>query len=198
MIDGATILLAEDREDDILLITRAFEQGGIRYPILIVRDGEEAISYLSGLGRYSNRQLYPVPTLFLLDLTLPGTDGFEVLRWIRSRPELRDLPVVVLTQSDRIRDVNQAYQLGAYSFIVKTQDFHDAVAFAQSMSEYWLKLKTGSIEKAPTHWPAKENPLPYIQPPAEPTIFPSVIPPQPSAPPIQPDEPSGFSGTVVE
>src|ERR1044071_4544389 len=139
MNDGAmpTILLAEDREDDILLLQRAFKEGGVRYPLNIVRDGEEAISYLSGLGRYSNRERYPLPVLLLLDLSLPGTDGFEVLRWIRSRPDLKDLPVVVLTQSDRIRDVNQAYRLGASSFIVKTEDFQDAVAFAQSMSEYW-------------------------------------------------------------
>src|SRR5690348_16539021 len=119
MSDRVTILLAEDREDDIVLIRKAFKDGGIRYPLMIVRDGEEAISYLSGQGRYSNRELYPIPALFLLDLTLPVTDGFEVLRWVRSRPELEDMPVIVLTASDRIRDVNQAYRLGAYSFLVK-------------------------------------------------------------------------------
>src|ERR1051326_1863906 len=99
MDDRATILLAEDREDDILLIQRAFKQGGIRYPLMVVRDGEESISYLSGIGRYSNRELYPIPALFLLDLTLPVTDGFEVLRWIRTRPELKDLPVIEEEQS---------------------------------------------------------------------------------------------------
>lgn len=162
MNDGMapTILLAEDREDDIILLQRAFREGGIRYPLYVVRDGEEAISYLSGFGRYSNRELYPFPALLLLDLTLPGTDGFEVLRWIRSRTELADLPVVVLTQSDRIRDVNQAYRLGAYSFIVKTEDFQDAVAFAQSMSEYWQNLKTKAFTKQkPFALPPKENPL---------------------------------------
>jgi CheY-like chemotaxis protein len=164
----ATILLAEDREDDILLIQRAFREGGIRYPLTVVRDGEEAIGYLSGIGRYSNRELYPLPVLLLLDLTLPGTDGFEVLRWIRMQPQLIDLPVVVLTQSDRIRDVNHAYRLGAYSFIVKTDDFKDAVAFAQSMSEYWQKLKMSAFVKKPEHlWPPKENPLAHIPQPDE-------------------------------
>lgn len=158
MSDGATILLAEDREDDILLIERAFKKGGINYPLMVVRDGDEAISYLSGQGRYSNRELYPIPALFLLDLTLPKTDGFSVLRWVRSRPELKDLPVIVLTASDRIRDVNQAYQLGAYSFLVKSIDFDDAVVLAQSISEYWLKVKKGSATQLPPPvWPPKDH-----------------------------------------
>jgi CheY-like chemotaxis protein len=175
MHDGATILLAEDREDDILLIQRAFKQGGIRYPLMIVRDGEEAISYLSGIGRYSNRELYPIPALFLLDLTLPVTDGFEVLRWIRSRTELQDLPVIVLTASDRIRDVNQAYRLGAHSFLVKSLDFQDAVALAQSLSDYWLIVKKDSSAKLPAQiWPPKEN----LAPPTLPAEYPAPSAPQ--------------------
>jgi CheY-like chemotaxis protein len=174
MSDSATILLAEDREDDIILIQRAFKEGGIHYPLMVVRDGEEAISYLSGVGRYGDRQLYPIPALFLLDLTLPVTDGFEVLRWIRSQYELKDLPVVVLTASDRIRDVNQAYRLGAHSFLVKSLDFLDAITLAKSISEYWLKLKKNpSAPLPPQHWPPKENLLPpsvpaeYPQPPLD-------------------------------
>jgi len=177
------ILLAEDREDDIILIQRAFKEGGIRFPIMVVRDGEQAIQYLSGMGRYSNRELYPIPTLFLLDLTLPGTDGFEVLRWIRTRAELHDLPVVVLTQSDKIRDANQAYRLGAYSFIVKTEDFQDAVAFAQSMADYWMKLKSDSAAKRPpASWPPKENLTSLTQISKEPAIFPRTIRPQQGEP----------------
>lgn len=156
-----TILLAEDREDDIILIQRAFKIGGIPYPLLVVRDGEEAISYLSGVGRYADRELYPMPALLLLDLTLPVTDGFEVLRWIRGQPDLNDLLVVVLTASDRIRDVNQAYRLGAYSFLVKSEDFQDAVAFAKSISDFWLKVKTKAPGQLPPQkWPPKENLLP--------------------------------------
>jgi CheY-like chemotaxis protein len=177
MIDGATILLAEDREDDIILIQRAFKEGGLRYPLMVVRDGEEAISYLSGVGRYSNRELYPVPALFLLDLTLPLTDGFEVLRWMRSRPELRDLPVVVLTASDKIRDVNQAYRLGAYSFLVKGLDFQDVIGLAQSISEYWMKLKKNrSAQLPPQLWPPKEN----LAPPSVPAEYPQPPPDSPT------------------
>jgi CheY-like chemotaxis protein len=170
MNNTGTILLAEDREDDIILIQRAFKVGGITYPLVVVRDGEEAIAYLSGVGRYANRELYPVPALLLLDLTLPVTDGFEVLRWIREQPHLNDLLVVVLTASDRIRDVNQAYRLGAYSFLVKSDDFQDAVAFAKSISEYWQKVKKHTPAQLPSQlWPAKET----LAPPTIPAEYPT-------------------------
>src|SRR5262249_17375864 len=107
--DRPIILLAEDNEDDVILIERAFRKAGLLSPLMVVRDGEEAISYISGFGRYSDRAQFPLPDLFLLDLKLPMRDGFEVLRWIQTQPELKKLPVIVLTQSDRIRDANQAY-----------------------------------------------------------------------------------------
>ena len=154
--DEQTILLAEDRDDDIILIRRAFKEGGITTSITVVRDGEEAISYLSGIGRFSNRALYPIPFLFLLDLTLPVTDGFEVLRWLRSQPQFKHLPVIVLTASDQIRDVNEAYRLGAHSFLVKSLDFHNAVALAEAMSQYWTKVKLNPLTAPPTQvWPQK-------------------------------------------
>src|SRR5215475_7922783 len=106
------ILLAEDSEDDVILIERAFRKAKITAPLMAVHDGEEAISYLSGSGQYADRAQFPFPDLFLLDLKLPRRDGFEVLRWIQTRPELKNLPVIVLTQSDRIKDANQAYKLG--------------------------------------------------------------------------------------
>jgi CheY-like chemotaxis protein len=186
MSDSATILLAEDREDDIILVQRAFKTGGIPNPLMVVRDGEEAISYLSGVGRYSNRELYPIPALFLLDLTLPVTDGFEVLRWVRSHTDLKDLPVVVLTASDKIRDVNQAYRLGAHSFLVKSLDFLDAIGLAKQISDYWLKLKKNpSAPPPPQHWPPKEN----LHPPSVPAEYPQPLPDNPpigTAPPLPP------------
>jgi CheY-like chemotaxis protein len=176
MNDRETILLAEDREDDIILIQRAFKVGGIRYPLMVVRDGEEAIAYLSGTGRYSNRELYPIPGLFLLDLTLPVTDGFEVLRWIRNQPDLKDIPVIVLTASDKIRDVNQAYRLGAHSFLVKTLDFQDAISLAQSISDYWLKVKKNAPAELPAQqWPPKET----LVPPSVAAEYPQSSAPQP-------------------
>src|SRR5438445_5134266 len=90
------ILLVEDRQDDVMLILRSFDKAGMTNPIHVVRDGEEAIAYLSGSGKYSNRDDHPLPELVLLDLKMPKLDGFEVLRWIRTHPQLSGLRVVVL------------------------------------------------------------------------------------------------------
>jgi len=144
MSDGVAILLAEDREEDIILIQKAFEKGGIHNPLFIVRSGEEAINYLSGIGRFSNRTEYPLPVLLLLDLKMPGTDGFDVLRWIKSQESLNSLRTVVLTSSESIRDVDMAYKLGATSFLVKPMDFVDTVEMAKTMTRYWLGMNMTS------------------------------------------------------
>jgi len=157
--DGAVILLAEDREDDILLIRRAFEKAAIKNPLFVVRNGDEAISYLSGVGKYGLRDEFPLPDLLLLDLKMPGADGFEVLRWLRLQPGLRSLRVVVLTASNEIRDVQKAYQLGANSFMVKPTDFQDTTQMAKTLTDYWLRLswapETSRPEKPP---PGKTKP----------------------------------------
>src|SRR6516165_3915256 len=114
----AVILLAEDSEDDIILIRRAFRQANIVNPLQVVHDGAEAIAYLRGDGPYTNRAEYPLPELLLLDLKMPGVDGFEVLRWIREQSGLGAMRIVVLSSSERLRDVNLAYQLRANPFLV--------------------------------------------------------------------------------
>jgi CheY-like chemotaxis protein len=138
MPDLGLILLVEDREDDILLIRRAFATASLKNPFHVVRTGEEALDYLSGRGRYSNRAEYPLPALVLLDLKMPGIDGFEVLTWIRQQEGIRALPVVVLTLSSEMRDVNRAYKLGANSFFVKELDFNGTVDFSTLLRSYWL------------------------------------------------------------
>src|SRR4051812_45057455 len=139
MSDRAVILLVEDRDDDILLIRKAFERGFIDNPLHVVRDGEEAIYYLAGEGQYSNRAEFPLPDLILLDLKMPKVDGFEVVRWIRRQPGFSSIAVVVLTSSDAIRDVNRAYALGANSFLVKPLDFENFIETAKMLKLYWLK-----------------------------------------------------------
>jgi CheY-like chemotaxis protein len=135
----AVILLAEDREDDITLILKAFAKAQVCNPLQIVRDGEEAIAYLRGEGKYANRDEFPLPALVLLDLKMPKVDGFEVLKWLRQQPGLSALRVVVLTSSDAIRDVNTAYHLGANSFMVKPMDFNDVVQMSRFLTDYWLQ-----------------------------------------------------------
>jgi CheY-like chemotaxis protein len=139
MQDEPLILLAEDREDDVIVIRRAFGRAGLTTALHVVRDGEEAISYLAGCGKYANRTEYPLPWLVLLDLKMPRVDGFEVLKWIRKEPGLRSLIVVVLTASEEVRDVNEAYALGANCFMVKPVDFENTTALANLLLHYWLQ-----------------------------------------------------------
>jgi len=140
MFDQAIILLAEDREDDIILIQRSFKAALMTNPIYVVRNGEEAIDYLKGEGQFANREEYPLPDLLLLDLKMPRIDGFGVLEWIKSAPSLASLRVIVLTSSENIKDVNRAYQLGANSFLVKPLEFHNFIAVSKTLGRYWLGL----------------------------------------------------------
>src|SRR5215475_12782626 len=103
MAEHAVILLAEDEEDYVLLIRSAFAKANIPNPLYVVSNGQEAISYLKGDGKYANRAEYPLPDLFLLDLKMPRVNGFEVLQWLRSQPGLAPLRVLVLTSSEEIR-----------------------------------------------------------------------------------------------
>jgi CheY-like chemotaxis protein len=138
MSEQALILLVEDSETDVLMTRRAFAKANLLNPLQVIPNGDEAIAYLKGVGKYVNRDEYPLPELVLLDLKLPGKTGFEVLRWIRAQPTLGSLRVVVLTSSDQIKDVNLAYQLGANSFLVKPVDFENFVQVSQAVKGFWL------------------------------------------------------------
>ena len=89
MPENSVILLVEDRDDDVVLIRKAFEKAGLTNPFHVAHDGEEAIAYLSGEGKFSNRVEFPLPWLILLDLKMPKVNGFEVLQWIRSQPRAK-------------------------------------------------------------------------------------------------------------
>src|SRR2546430_6989906 len=140
-IDCEVILLAEDNENHVLLIRRAFEQASLVNPLHVVANGEEAINYLKGEGKYANRAEYPLPCLLLLDLKMPRKNGFEVLEWLREQPNLSSMRVVVLTTSEELRDVNRAYRLGANSFLTKPVDFRDFVQLRAAIKGYWIWLR---------------------------------------------------------
>src|SRR3954463_10927004 len=106
MLDGEHILLAEDDSNDVLLIQRAFQKAGMHHLLKVVRDGEQALDYLSGHGPYANREKFPLPFLLLLDLKMPCIDGFEVLQRVRAEPDLKRLLIVVLTSSNLQSDVD--------------------------------------------------------------------------------------------
>lgn len=135
--DHYAILLVEDDHNDVLLIKRAFQKVNIANPIIVVHDGEQAISYLAGREPYVDRAL---PMLVLLDLKLPRKSGHEVLEWLRQQPNLKRLPVVVLTASSESSDVNRAYDLGANSYLVKPVTFDALVEMVKTLNLYWLIL----------------------------------------------------------
>ena len=144
------VLVAEDRDEDLFILRRAFEQLGFHTPVQYVRNGEQAIAYLAGEGRFANRVEYPLPNLLLLDLKMPRKNGFEVLNWIQQRPELNTLRTVVLTTSDDIFEVNRAYKLGASSFLTKPLNFTEFRDMIQAVHIYWLALNKAAAIRRPT------------------------------------------------
>ena len=150
MPDQEPILIVDDGEDDVFLIQRSLDRAGVFNPIQVVRNGDDAIAYLQGAGKFAKRNEYPLPSLVLLDLKMPRTDGFAVLRWIRHQPALKALRVIVLTYSEDIRDVNQAYECGANSFLVKPMDFENSVEIGKFIKDYWLgRSRTPAISRPP-------------------------------------------------
>jgi CheY-like chemotaxis protein len=134
------VLVAEDREDDLFMLRRSFEQVGFETPVQYVRDGEQAIAYLVGKDRFANREEYPSPSVLLLDLKMPRKNGFEVLQWIQTQPHLAELRTIVLTTSEDVFEVNRAYKLGAASFLTKPLNFTEFKDTIVAVHNYWLVI----------------------------------------------------------
>lgn len=113
------ILLAEDDDNDVFFMKRALQKAEITYPLHIVNNGQETVDYLAGIGKFHDRNRYPLPTLMFLDLKMPFLDGFEVLAWLQSQPALKKITAVVLTSSSEERDRKKAAELGAKGYFVK-------------------------------------------------------------------------------
>lgn len=139
-VQHSTILLVEDNADDILLMERAFAKARLANPLRVVQDGQEAIDYLGGHGKYADREAYPFPLMLLLDLHLPKINGFEVLTWLKERPEAGQLVVVVLTSSTEQRDFDRARSLGADSYLLKPGDLSELVNLMLRIQGHWLLL----------------------------------------------------------
>jgi CheY-like chemotaxis protein len=136
---SSTILLVDDDPDDVLMVRTAVQRTLVGIPLSVVTNGHEAIAYLSEEGLYANRSEYPFPTLVLLDLKMPGMNGFEVLHWIREQPRLKRLPVIVLSGSSHDADLRRAYEEGANSYVTKPTDFNDLLAAIQSLGDFWFR-----------------------------------------------------------
>ena len=134
------ILLVEDNPDDEALTLRALKKNNILNPVVVARDGIEALDFLFGTGAHAGRDLAHMPQVVLLDLKLPKVDGLEVLRRIRANERTRLQPVVVLTTSNEEQDILSSYQLGANSYIRKPVDFGQFMEAVRQLGLYWLVL----------------------------------------------------------
>ena len=139
-VSQRVILLVEDNPDDELLTLRALRRSNFHNPVIVVRDGAEALDYLFVQGRHADRDPDIRPQVVLLDLHLPRLDGLEVLRRLRAHERTRTLPVVVLTSSNEERDLVESYQLGVNSFVHKPVDVTAFFEAVRQLGMYWLVL----------------------------------------------------------
>jgi len=135
-----SVLLVEDDENDVFFMQRAFREADIITPLHIAKDGREAIDYLSGNGKFADREKWPLPCLILMDLKLPYVLGLDVIKWLRSEPAFKSIIVVVLTSSKQDADIEKAYALGANSYLVKPPDVQQLVAMVKRIKEYWIEM----------------------------------------------------------
>jgi CheY-like chemotaxis protein len=138
------LLIVDDSDDDLFMLRRSFGNLGVQTPIHVVSDGYEALAYLSGEGRYGDRQQYPLPTVLLVDLQLRGLSGLQVLEWIRSRPELQEVAVLVLTNSDFPENLKRAYALRATSYLIKPFTTAELDELVRRICTYWTLNRTSA------------------------------------------------------
>ena len=136
MAQQRRILFAEDSPHDVEMTLAALAEHRLSNEIVVVNDGEQALDYLYARGRYAGRPAGN-PVVALLDLKMPKVDGLEVLRAIKTDPQLRTIPVVMLTSSREEQDVVQSYRLGTNAYVVKPVDFHSFVEAVKQLGAFW-------------------------------------------------------------
>jgi DNA-binding response OmpR family regulator len=136
-----TILQVEDDPNDVFFLQHAMKKAGVANPIQVVNDGQEAIDYLRGAGKFANRDKFPLPSLVLLDLKLPYVMGLDVLKWIREQPGMT-MVVLLLTASGEEADVVAAYRLGANGFLVKPSEASKLEDMVKAIRDFWLTYNT--------------------------------------------------------
>ncbi|HEY8646083.1 MAG TPA: response regulator [Gaiellaceae bacterium] len=135
-----TILLTDDDEEDLQMTQEALRESRLGNDLRITRDGEELMDYLHRRGRYADPSDSPIPGLILLDLNMPKKDGREALAEIKADPDLRQIPVIVLTTSKAEEDIFRSYDLGVNSFITKPVTFAGLVEAMKVLSQYWFEI----------------------------------------------------------
>ncbi len=139
MTTNRAILLVEDNEDDVFLMKRALQGANVVNPLFVVEDGQEALDYLGGAGKFADRDSYPLPVVVFLDLKLPYISGHDVLAWTRRQKELESMVVIVLTSSNEASDLSRCYALGANSYLVKPPTPDQLEDLARAFKWYWLE-----------------------------------------------------------
>ena len=139
MMNSGYVLLADDNATDAELTTRALNLGGVSRNIVWVQDGEAALNYLLRKGPYADRQAGN-PRLMLLDLHMPKIDGLDVLARIKADPQLRLIPIVIMSSSDQESDMIRSYEKHANSYIVKPVDFKQFTEQVSTLGQYWMKV----------------------------------------------------------
>ncbi len=141
-LDTANILMVEDQETDAYLVQWAFKKAGLVHRFVHLLDGQQAVDFFGGQPPFSDRAQYPWPDLVLLDLKMPRLNGFDVLAWLRSHPEVAAVDVIVLTSSDLPADIAKARSLGAVDYRVKPATLDGMVRLAKELDATWLRPKT--------------------------------------------------------
>ena len=135
---SVTVLHVDDDPNDTALLQAASRKADVGFELQNVEDGEEAMAYLNGIGKYQDREQFRMPSLVLLDLKMPRATGFEIMKWIRHHPRLSQLPIVVLSGSELQDDIRNAYAEGANSYLVKPLGFEALVDLVKSINVIWL------------------------------------------------------------
>jgi len=134
-----TILVAEDDANDAFFLKRAFQKAGVPTQLRFVSDGQQAIDYISGRGEFSDRLAYPDPDLLLLDIKMPRVSRFQVLHWVRQQHLLKRIPVIIFSSSGEDKDINEAYDLGANSYLIKPHCTEQLRFVARKLQNYWFE-----------------------------------------------------------
>jgi len=142
----STILVVDDDPNDLIFIERAFRAIGVKDPIHTVTGGQEAIAYMMGEGKFSDRRLYAYPTFITTDLKMPGADGFSVLEHLKNNPEWAVIPTVVLTASQDLDDIKKAYMLGASSYHVKPSSPDALRQQLKVLHDYWITCEVPEVD----------------------------------------------------
>ena len=138
--ESQLIMIVEDNDDDFIATMRAFKKANLVNPVRRCTNGDQALDYIFQRGEFSVPGAAPRPSLILLDLNLPGTDGREVLRTIKAAPDLQKIPAIVLTTSNAEQDIERCYAAGANSYVQKPVDFEGFIRAIARLSEYWLEV----------------------------------------------------------